>query len=79
MFMLGMLKTVLKTVLKYKKNHHHSLRCVLKLSGRGPKIRWQTTRLESEFTRVTEVRHIFTLYAFTEQHIKHLFQKIYKF
>ena len=41
-----------------RKNHHHSLQCVLKLSGRGPKIRRQTTRLESEFTRVTEVRHI---------------------
>ena len=58
MFMLGMLKTVFKTVLKYKKKHHHTLRCVLKLSGRGPKIRRQTTRFESEFTRVTEVRHI---------------------
>ena len=22
-----------------RKNHHHTLRCVLKLSGRGPKIR----------------------------------------
>ena len=79
MFMLGMLKTILKTLLKYEKNtitlyghvenhiencvevqkkHHHTLRCVLKLSGRGPKIRRQTTRFESEFTRVTEVRHI---------------------
>ena len=54
MFMLGMLKTVLK----YEKNHYHSLWCVLKLSGRGPKIRRQTTRFDSEFTRVTEVRHI---------------------
>ena len=42
-----------------QKNHHHSLRCMLKLSGRDPKIRRQTTRLESEFARVTEVRHIF--------------------
>ena len=25
------------------KNHHHTLRCMLKLSGRGPKIGWQTT------------------------------------
>ena len=59
MFMLGMLKTILKTVLKYEKNtitlyrhvenhiencvevrkkHHHTLRCVLKLSSRGPKL-----------------------------------------
>ena len=42
-----------------RKNHHHSLRCMLKLSGRGLKIRWQTTRFDSEFTRVTEVRHIY--------------------
>ena len=41
-----------------RKNHHHTLRCVLKLSGRGPKIRWQTARFDSEFTRVSEVRHI---------------------
>ena len=41
-----------------QKNHCHSLRCMLKLSGRGPKIIRQTTRLESEFARVTEVRHI---------------------
>ena len=41
------------------KNHHHSLRCVLKLSGRGPKIRWQTRRFDSEFTCVTEVRHMY--------------------
>ena len=41
-----------------RKNHHHTLRCVLKLSGRDLKIRRQTTRFESEFTRVTEVRHI---------------------
>ena len=40
------------------KSHHHTLQCVLKLSGRGPKIRQQTTRFESEFTCVTEVRHI---------------------
>ena len=26
-----------------QKNHHHTLRCMLKLSGRGLKIRWQTT------------------------------------
>ena len=79
MFMLGMLKTILKTMLKCEKNtitlyehvenhiencvevrkkHHHTLQCVLKLSGRGPKIRQQTTRFESDFTRVTEVRHI---------------------
>ena len=38
------------------KNHHHTLRCVLKLSGRGPKIRRQTARFDSEFTRVSEVR-----------------------
>ena len=42
-----------------RKNHHHTLRCVLKLSGRGPKIRRQTARFDSEFTRVSEVRHIF--------------------
>ena len=81
MFMLGMLKTILKTVLKYDKNtitlyrhvknhienrvevrkkHHHTLWCVLKLSSRGPKIRRQTTRFESEFTRVTEVIHIYS-------------------
>ena len=41
-----------------RKNHYHTLQCVLKLSGRGPKIRRQTTRFESEFTRVTEVRHM---------------------
>ena len=41
-----------------RKNHHHSLWCVLKLSGRGPKIRRQATRFDSEFTRVTEVRHV---------------------
>ena len=41
-----------------RKKHHHSLQCMLKLSGRGPKIRWQTTRFDSEFTRVTEVRHM---------------------
>ena len=34
MFMLGMLKTILKTVLKYEKKHHHTLWHVLKLSGR---------------------------------------------
>ena len=34
MFMLGMLKTILKTVMKYEKKHHHTLRHVLKLSGR---------------------------------------------
>ena len=34
MFMLGMLKTILKTVLKYKKKHHHTLWHVLKLSAR---------------------------------------------
>ena len=42
-----------------QKNHHHTLRCVLKLSGRGPKIRWQTARFDSEFTRVSEVRHMY--------------------
>ena len=34
MFMLGMLKTILKKMLKYKKKHHHTLWHVLKLSGR---------------------------------------------
>ena len=34
MFMLGVLKAILKTVLKYEKKHHHTLRHVLKLSGR---------------------------------------------
>ena len=58
MFMLGMLKTVLKTVLKYKKKTHHTLWCVLKLSGRGLKIRWQTARFDSEFTCVSKVRHM---------------------
>ena len=48
-----------------RKNHRHSLRCMLKLSGRGPKIRWQTTRLESEFARVTEVRHIYIYICLT--------------
>ena len=57
MFMLGMLKTVLKTV-EIRKNHHHTLQCVLKLSGRGPKIRWQTARFDSEFTHVSEVRYM---------------------
>ena len=28
MFILGMLKTILKTVLKYEKKHHHTLRHV---------------------------------------------------
>ena len=41
-----------------RKNHHHTLWWVLKLSGRGPKIRQQTTSFYSKFTRVTEVRHI---------------------
>ena len=41
-----------------RKNHHHTLRCVLKLSGRGLKIRRQTARFDSEFTRVSEVRHM---------------------
>ena len=41
-----------------RKKHHHTLQCVLKLSGRGPKIRRQTARFDSEFTRVSEVRHI---------------------
>ena len=41
-----------------RKNHHHTLRCMLKLSGRGPKIRRQTARFDSEFTRVSEVRHM---------------------
>ena len=53
-----------------RKNHRHSLRCVLKLSGRGPKIRWQTTRLESEFARVTEVGHIYFLLYWLLQHEK---------
>ena len=57
MFMLGMLKTMLKTV-EIRINHHHTLRCMLKLSGGGPKIRWQTARFDSEFTRVSEVRHM---------------------
>ena len=34
MFMLGMLKTILKIMLKYKKKYHHTLWHVLKLSGR---------------------------------------------
>ena len=42
-----------------RKNHHHTLRCMLKLSGRGLKIRRQTARFDSEFTRVSEVRHIY--------------------
>ena len=46
------------------KNHHHTLRCVLKLSGRGPKIRRQTARFDSEFTCVSEVRHIFNKNSF---------------
>ena len=45
--------------LEIRKNHRHSSRCMLKLSGRGPKFRRQTTRLESEFAHVTEVRHIY--------------------
>ena len=48
-----------------QKNHRHSLRCVLKLSGRGPKIRQQTTRLESKFACVTEVRHMHLSYIDT--------------
>ena len=47
-----------------QKNHHYTLRCVLKLSGRGPKIRQQTTSFKSEFTRVTEVRHIYVHWSF---------------
>ena len=42
-----------------RKNHHHTSRWVLKLSGRGPKIRQQTARFDSEFTRISEVRHIY--------------------
>ena len=45
-----------------QKKHHHSLWCMLKLSGRGPKIRQQTTRFESEFTHATEVRYICVYY-----------------
>ena len=41
-----------------RKNHHYTLWYMLKLTGRGPKIRRQTTRFQYEFTRVTEVRHI---------------------
>ena len=47
-----------KNCVEIRKNHHHTLQCVLKLSGRGLKIRRQTTRFDSEFTRVTEVRPI---------------------
>ena len=32
---------------------------MLKLSGRGPKIRQQTARFDSEFTGVSEVRHMY--------------------
>ena len=45
-----------------RKNHHHTLRCMLKLSGRGLKIRRQTTSFESEFTRVSEVETYVSLY-----------------
>ena len=41
-----------------RKNHHHTLQCMLTLSGRGPKIRRQTARFDSEFTRVSKVRHM---------------------
>ena len=51
-------KNHIENRIEVQKKQHHTLRCVLKLSRRGPKIRWQTTRFESEFTRVTEVRHI---------------------
>ena len=52
-----------------RENHHHTLRCVLKLSGRGPKIRWQTARFDSEFTRVGEVRHMVSLISYMQKTI----------
>ena len=51
MFMLGVLKTILKTVLKYEKTPSHFTACV--------EIERQISFFSFGFTRVTEVRHIF--------------------
>ena len=50
MFMLGMLKTILKTVLKYKKTTSHFTACV--------EIERQISFFSFSFARVSERRHI---------------------
>ena len=52
MFMLGVLKTILKTVLKYEKKPTHFTARV--------EIQWQISFLSFGFARVTEVRHMYT-------------------
>ena len=51
MFMLGMLKTILKTVLKYEKTPSHFTARV--------EIERQISFFSFGFARVTEVRHIY--------------------
>ena len=51
MFMLGMLKTILKTVLKYEKTPSHFMARV--------EIERQISFFSFGFARVTEVRHIY--------------------
>ena len=54
MFMLGMLKTILKTMLKYeKKRPSHFTACV--------ETERQISFFSFGFARVTEVRHIYCL------------------
>ena len=50
MFMLGMLKTILKTMLKYEKRPSHFTKHV--------ETEWQISFFSFSFARVTEVRHI---------------------
>ena len=50
MFMLGMLKTILKTMLQYEKRPSHFMAHV--------EIEWQISFFSFGFAPVTEVRHI---------------------
>ena len=50
MFMLGVLKTISKTVLKYEKNTSHFTAHV--------EIEWQISFFSFGFARVSEVRHM---------------------
>ena len=56
MFMLDVLKTILKTVLKYEKTPSHFMARV--------EIEWQISFFSFGFARVTEVRHILFLKLF---------------
>ena len=53
MFMLGVLKTILKTVLKYEKTPSHFMA--------GVEIEQQILFVSFGFARVSEVRHIYAL------------------